>query len=165
MDIIILLLCTFLIINRLMKMLGQYDAEQDKSRQGKNTVIIDLFKQKYYVNNNEKTINAQVTSVQELKLSETIRSTLNDIRSQDNEFDFDRFINGVRKAYGMCFQAIQENNLDVLKNLVDAELLETIKRNNKKADNPMSILNIDNIEVVDAALFGPCTAFQHRCRV
>ena len=46
MDIIILLVCTFLIVNRLFKILGQYDADQMSARQVRNnSVIFKSFKQ------------------------------------------------------------------------------------------------------------------------
>lgn len=141
-----------------MKMLGQHDAEQDQSRQAKNTVIIDLLKQKYSPHN-ERIIEPQVTSIEELQLPEEIRTVLNNIRLQDNDFDFDRFIHGVRRAYSMYFQAMQEKNWETLKNLLDLELFQKIKDDvaSSRAESsikPAAVLHIDTVKVIDAALFG-----------
>lgn len=149
MDIVILLLCTFLIINRLMKMLGQYDQDEDRRRN--NTVIMDLMRKKYNLKVNEKVINPQVISATELALPEETRKVINDIKNQDMDFDIDSFINKAQKAYVMYLNAVASSDSDTIKNLVDKDLYEKISiKNNKK----ITIDNVDQATLIGAALFG-----------
>lgn len=151
MDIIILLLCTFLIINRLMKMLGQYDPEQDRRRRERSTVIMDLMKQKYDPQPNEKIIHPEVISASEMGLSSNIRSVINQIKTQDQEFDIDHFINRAQKAYVLYINAISENDIETLKHLVDQDLLAklSIQSSMKTRVNTVKQATLSN-----AALFG-----------
>ncbi len=164
MDIIILLICTFLIISKLIKMLGQFDPEADKERKQRynKSVIANLFNQKYGNKNNSEEINiinAQTTSAEELKLSEGIKATLQQIRSQDSDFDFDKFISGVRKAYIMTIKAINESDFKTLEFLIESELyiktqqeIENSKLSGLTKKN--SVANIEIITLVDAILYG-----------
>lgn len=152
MDIIILLLCTFFIINRLIKILGQYDTDQ--ARKEKNSIIMDLFKQRYNIEPSEKIINPEVLSAAELKLPDNIRSVFEEIRKQDNQFDFDRFINGIKKAYTMYIKAKSDCDQDTLRNLVDVEVLNSIKMQNDGFKKIDSVSEVNQVTVKDAVLFG-----------
>ncbi len=153
MDIIILLLCTFFIVNRLIKILGQYD-EEDKIKKDKKSFVIEMFRQKYQMNNNEKIINPQAISTAELSLPDNIQSVFRDIRKQDNEFDFDRFINGTKKAYTMYIKAKIDNDQETLKNLFDPDLATSLQAHHDTFKRYLSVSEISQIIVVDAALFG-----------
>ena len=150
MDIIILLVCTFLIISRLMKMLGQYDPEQDRNRRYKTTVIMDLMKEKY--NTSEKIIHPEVISPAELALPEHVRQVVSAIKKQDSEFDLEQFISRGQKAYGMYVNAISEKDISTLKNLVDQDLMAKISMENNQIKT--KIESIKNAVLSEAALFG-----------
>ena len=163
MDVIILLICAFIIINRLVKMLGQFDPESDRERQEKynKSVVAALFKQKYEGNKpqNINVINPEIVSTAELQLPETILKVLQQIRKQDPEFDFDRFINGVKKAYIMTTKAVSESDQKTLEYLLDGDMYEKVLENIKQSNlsgltNHTSISDIESIDVVDAALYG-----------
>jgi predicted lipid-binding transport protein (Tim44 family) len=165
MDIIILLICTFLIINKLIKMLGQFDPESDRERKQRysSSAISSLFKQKYGNKNDNmqeiNIINAQTISAEELKLSEEIKSVLNQIRSQDIDFDFDKFMNGVRKAYIMAIKAIAEADLATLEFLMESDVYIRLQQDIEKSKlsaliNKNSVQDIEQMTLVDAALYG-----------
>lgn len=156
MDIIILLVCTFLIVNRLFKILGQYDADQSSARQSRNnSVILNLLKQKYDVE--PKTINAHTISLAELQLAPEIISVLDSIRQQDSEFDFDRFMTGAKKAYSMYMQALNNRDLNTLKHLLESDLYQKIKLDiEQKSDviKNVTINKIESIDLIKAAVYG-----------
>ena len=151
MDIIILLLCTFLIVNRLMKILGQYDPEQDRQKNEKSTVIIDLMKEKYSNTITEKVIHPEVISPTEIALPDHIRSIISQIKAQDRDFDIDQFIKPAQKAYMMSIDAISNNDVEALNNLLDKDLIA------KLAIQTSMKTKIDSVvkaTLSDAALFG-----------
>lgn len=157
MDIVILLICTVIIINKLIKMLGQFDPEADNERREKynKSFVSSFFKQNKPEDSN--VIDAQTISAEELKLSEEIVSVLNKIRLQDNNFDFDRFINGVRKAYVMTIKAISEKDLQTLEFLMDSEVLSKYKEKFEHHENgyaTRTVTSLDSVEMVEAALYG-----------
>ncbi len=165
MDIIILLICTFLIINKLIKMLGQFNPDSDKERKQKysSSIIANMFKQKYGNKNDSikeiNIINAQTISAEELKLPEEIKSVLNQIRSQDIDFDFDKFMNGVRKAYIMTIKAISESDFKTLEFLMEGDIYKKIQQDieNSKLNgliNKNSVKDINQINLIGAALYG-----------
>jgi predicted lipid-binding transport protein (Tim44 family) len=145
-------------------MLGQFDPEADKERKQRynNSVIANLFNQKYGNKNNSEDINiinAKATSIEELKLSEGIKATLQQIRSQDSDFDFDKFISGVRKAYIMTIKAINESDFKTLEFLIESELYTKIKQEIESSKlsgliKRDSVANIETITLVDAMLYG-----------
>ena len=151
MDIIILLLCTFLIVNRLMKILGQYDPEQDKKRYEKNTVIIDLMKQKYNNTVNEKIIHPEVISPTEIALPDHIRTIINDIKIQDKDFDIDQFIRRAEKAYAISVNAMSDNDIETLNNLLDKDLIAKLAI---QSSMKTKVNSITEATLSDAALFG-----------
>jgi predicted lipid-binding transport protein (Tim44 family) len=152
MDIIILLLCTFLIINRLMKMLGQYDPEEDKRRNERNTIIMDLMRKKYDLNANEKVINPQVISATELTLPEDLRKIIYDIKSQDINFDIDDFINKAKKAYVMYLNAIATSDNDTIKNLTDEDFFNKISIRSNAVKTKID--TIKDATLINGSLFG-----------
>jgi predicted lipid-binding transport protein (Tim44 family) len=163
MDVIILLICAFIIINRLVKMLGQFDPESDRERQEKynKSVVATLFKQKYEGNKSQNinVINPEIVSAAELKLPESILKVLQQIRTQDPEFDFDRFINGAKKAYIMITKAISDSDHKTLEYLLDSDMYEKMIQNIEQSNltgstNHTSISEIESIDIVDAALYG-----------
>lgn len=151
MDIIILLLCTFLIINRLMKMLGQYDPEQDTRRREKTTVIMDLMKQKYDPRLKEKIIHPEIMSPTEIALPDDIRNIISQIKGQDKDFDIDQFIIRAQKAYILSINAISDNDIKTLQNLVDQDLIAKLSIHSSVKTR---IDTVKQSTLSNAALFG-----------
>jgi predicted lipid-binding transport protein (Tim44 family) len=164
MDVIILLICAFIIISRLVKMLGQFDPESDRERRERynKSVVAALFKQKYAGNNesqNIDVINPEILSTAELRLPEPILKVLQQIRMQDPEFDFDRFLNGAKKAYVMVAKAISESDKKTLGYLLDSDMYEKVLKDIEQSSlsgfiKHNAISEIESIEVIDAALYG-----------
>jgi predicted lipid-binding transport protein (Tim44 family) len=164
MDVIILLICAFIIINRLVKMLGQFDPEADRERRERynKSVVAALFKQKYAGNNESQDINVinpEIVSTAELELPESVLKVLQQIKMQDPEFNFDRFINGVKKAYVMVIKAIAESDQKTLEYLLDSDMYEKALKDIEKSSlsgftKHSSVSEIDSIKVIDAALYG-----------
>ncbi len=152
MDIIILLICTFLIINRLMKMLGQYDPEQERRRNEKTTVIMDLMKKKYDPKTNERVIHPEVISAAELALPEDVRKTITNIKRQDIEFDLEQFINCGQKAYIMYVNALGSKDLETIKNLVEKEFFDKIAIENSRVKT--QVKEVKSSTLTGAALYG-----------
>jgi predicted lipid-binding transport protein (Tim44 family) len=164
MDVIILLICAFIIISRLVKMLGQFDPESDRERRERynKSVVAALFKQKYAGNNesqNINVINPEILSTAELQLPEPILKVLQQIRMQDPEFDFDRFLNGAKKAYVMVIKAISESDKKTLGYLLDSDMYEKVLKDIEQSSfsgfiKHNAVSEIESIEVIDAALYG-----------
>jgi predicted lipid-binding transport protein (Tim44 family) len=132
-------------------MLGQYDPEQDRRRREKTTVIMDLMKQKYDPRPNEKVIHPEIISASEIGLPDNIRVVITQIKAQDQEFDMDQFISRAQKAYIMYVNAISENDLETLKNLVDQDLLTKLPM---QSSMKTKVNSIQNAVLSNAVLFG-----------
>lgn len=131
-------------------MLGTFDVNEYKTRQERNnSVIINLLKKKYNVSDEAREIDAKVMSADEAKLPEHISNVLKEIKNQDTQFDFDKFMSSVRKAYIMYMKAIQDNDLETLKNLLDSDLLTQ-----KNSLTNILIEKIDSIEMTHAVVYG-----------
>lgn len=163
MDIIILLICAFLIINRLVKILGQFDPENDRERREKynKSVVAALFKQKYGSNESQNinVINPEIVSAAELQLPDPVLKVFQQIKMQDPEFDFDRFINGAKKAYIMVVKAISEADKKTLGYLLDSDMYEKVLKDVEQTtmsgfSKHASVQEIESIDVVNAALYG-----------
>ncbi len=145
-------------------MLGQFDPESDGERRERynKSVVAALFKQKYAGNNesqNINVINPEILSTAELQLPEPILKVLQQIRMQDPEFDFDRFLNGAKKAYVMVIKAISESDKKTLGYLLDSDMYEKVLKDIEQSSfsgfiKHNAVSEIESIEVIDAALYG-----------
>ena len=135
-----------------MKMLGQYDPEQERRRQERTTVIMDLMKKKYDPRTNEKIIHPEVISAAELELSEDIRKTITNIKKEDLDFDIETFVNRAEKAYVMYVNALGSKDTTTIKNLVDQELFDKIVMENSKYQT--QVTEVKNSTLTAAALYG-----------
>jgi predicted lipid-binding transport protein (Tim44 family) len=145
-------------------MLGQFDPESDRERRERynKSVVAALFKQKYAGNNesqNINVINPEILSTAELQLPEPILKVLQQIRMQDPEFDFDRFLNGAKKAYVMVIKAISESDKKTLGYLLDSDMYEKVLKDIEQSSfsgfiKHNAVSEIESIEVIDAALYG-----------
>ena len=139
MDIVILLLCAFFIINRLMKILGQYDPEADRARKDKGIfsfVPPDLMKE---VN------KPKVFSESELQLSDDFLKIITDIKEQDPDFFLDRFLSGANKAFLLLHKALLAQDKAELDFLLDNDLIKPKGR---------EILKTNQAVLEDIALYG-----------
>jgi hypothetical protein len=139
MDIVILLLCAFFIINRLMKILGQYDPETERQRKDKsffNFVPPEMMKE---------VIKPKVFSEAELTLPENLLKILTEIKAQDPDFLLDSFLSGAKKAFLLLHKALLAENKDELDFLLD---------NDVKRPKGEKIVKLDKVEIEDLVLYG-----------
>ncbi len=165
-DIIILVVCTFFIVSRLIKVLGQVEPDEERRRQQRynSSVIAELLKQKHGTqagsndNINPNIIDAQVIAMSELKLSQEIRSILNKIRQIDSNFDLDRFINNTKKAYTMIVKAMHDSDKETLRYLLDDDtynvVLENLESQSVNDTVKTSALNVNDVELIQANIYG-----------
>jgi hypothetical protein len=116
MDIVILLLCAFFIINRLMKILGQYDPEADRGRKEKNFFNFTP------PNIMKEAKRSQVFSDTELALSEKLIKSLTEIKEQDPDFILDSFLSGSKKAFALLHKALLKEEKAEIDFLLDNDL-------------------------------------------
>ena len=146
-DIVILVFCTFFIINRLMQILGSYDStDKQKTR---DSFINNFMKQRYANTDTQQIVDVEVIPASELALSLDQRMVLKQIRKIDSTFDLDNFLLGVKKAYSIIVNAINSNDRKTLENLVESDIINSFMEENRKIS-----IEAKNVRFENAMIYG-----------
>ncbi len=154
-DLLVLLAIAVFILSRLYNILGKVDEDQEKPK--KNKALIDMLLGKApspCSTDFPQPQQAEVIDVNEATLSAALRQKLSMIKTLEQDFSLDKFLQGVRKAYAMIHSAMSSRNVEILSHLLSPELYQKTKaqfaqQDEKKQLITRNIINIREIEVKD----------------
>ncbi|MDZ5761351.1 Tim44/TimA family putative adaptor protein [Lyticum sinuosum] len=164
-DLIILCVATFFIINKFIDVLGKTDSN-DQNRRG----TCDIKWQNFFkvndaqnTNNTSETseikdpepINAEIISVHEANLPYPIRNIIKEIMELDKSFTLDSFIRGVNRAFITIINAFTNGDCDTLKELLEDNVYQSFSNqiNNFKIMHQtveQKVINIRQINIDNA---------------
>ena len=124
-DLLVLLAIAVFILSRLYNILGKVDEDQEKPK--KNKALIDMLLGKApspCSTDFPQPQQAEVIDVNEATLSAALRQKLSMIKTLEQDFSLDKFLQGVRKAYAMIHSAMSSRNVEILSHLLSPELYQ-----------------------------------------
>ena len=151
-DIIILFIIAVLLISRLRSVLGT--KSDDDNADAKNNFLKKQNCCSIFDEPQEDNI-IDITEKKEKKVE--INPIIAKIAAKDNDFDEQEFTNGAKIAFEMIIKSYADNDVDVLKNLLADDVLESfVKAIKERRDNNQTmecqLIGFNNAEIIAADL-------------
>ena len=121
--------------------------------------ITHLFGKKDSEPQKAKDADFEVIPPEEASLPSNIRTIFETLRKEDKGFNAKFFIDGVKKAFEMIVDAVNNYHVDVLKELLNRSLYQSFNSELRKrfSEGPkyeVTLVKIKNVEILDAYIKG-----------
>ncbi|AWD33058.1 Tim44-like domain protein [Candidatus Fokinia solitaria] len=163
-ELVFLAFVAFLIVRKLLSMLGEVD---------KDNVMERVLRKKQYEDSREMKAAVQKVSnvleggniakaesdmsVEEARVSPSLRSVINDIRKVEHNFSVENFLRSVEKMYCIVQSSITSSNIDGLDTLIEHDGYEKLKNAMSKSKEKgyrvvRNVISVRDIDIVDAVI-------------
>ena len=155
-SLILLMGLSAFIIYRLIDILGR---EEMRGEPEWIESITHLFRKKDSEPQKAKDADFEVIPPEEASLPSNIRTIFETLRKEDKGFNAKFFIDGVKKAFEMIVDAVNNYHVDVLKELLSCSLDQSFNSELRKrfSEGPKyeaTLVKIKNVEILDAYIKG-----------
>ena len=150
MELIFLAALTAFIIYKLFHVLGKEDENLKKFTHIEP--IVDTIKK---CAKQVKNVEFEIISLKEANLDPKVKKVCEKIIIEENEFSINKFLNGAKQAFKMILAALNNDETETLKKLLEKKLYEKFtdeiaKRKEKKINYDVTLIGIKDVKIIDA---------------